>query len=165
VPCEQLLDLAAFTEALAEVEPLTLNTTTSSDSKAAASCGLVRGGIRPNPAQQAAISKRNGGRLGTLPGDELCNITAYCWTIEDDAHFRQRCKADGFQDNYSMGSYACAQIVAQGADDVISYKFLDEDTKCILKVRGGASVVDKALIRTCAKAARDLIGKPQIAPG
>jgi len=165
VSCEQLIDVQAFGEALAEVEPLTLKDTTSSDGDAAASCGLIRGGVRPDQSQQAAIIKKNGGRLGTIPGDELCNVTAYCWTIEDEQGFADRCKQQGFQQDDSMGSHACLQVVAQGADDVYSYKFLDEDTKCILKVRGGPSMIDNALITTCAKAARDLIGKAQIAPG
>src|SRR5688500_11907919 len=47
VPCEQLIDPAAFTEALAEVEPLSLKDITPTDAEAAASCSLIRGGVRP----------------------------------------------------------------------------------------------------------------------
>jgi hypothetical protein len=166
VPCAQLLDAPAFTEALAEVEPLSVKDITQVDAEAAAVCALIRGGVRPDQAQQAKISKKNAGRLGTLPGDELCRVTAYCWTIETDARFRETyCKSKGLQSDESMGSYACLHINAVGADDVYSFTFFDEDTKCLLKVNGGPSMVDNDLITTCAKTARDLIGKPQIAPG
>jgi len=165
VPCEQLIDTAKFTESLAEVEPVRVRDQTSSDAEAAAVCGVLRGGVRPDQKQQSEIMKKNFGRLGTLPGDELCAITAYCWTIEDSEKFKAKCQTEGFTGNESMGTWACLQVVAQGADDVYSFKFLDEDTKCILKVRGGPSMIDNELITNCAKAARDYIGKEQIAPG
>jgi hypothetical protein len=56
-------------------------------------------------------------------------------------------------------------IVAQGADDVKRFRFFDDDTKCIIQVRGGPSNVDNDLIGKCAKAAHDLIGPDQIKVG
>src|SRR5690349_12746764 len=165
IPCEQLIDAAKFTEALAEVEPVKIRDETTSDAEAAAVCGVLRGGTRPDQKQQSEIMKKNFGRLGTLPGDELCAVTAYCWTLEEDAKFRAKCQSDGFMGNETMGTWACVQVVAQGADDVNVYKWLDEDTKCILKVRGGPSMIDNELITNCAKTARDTIGKDQIAVG
>jgi hypothetical protein len=162
IPCEQLIDPAKFQEALAEIEPMRVRDETQVDMDAAAVCGLLRGGVRPDQKQQGEIIKKNGGRLGTLPGDELCSVTAYCWTIEEDAKFRDRCKTQGFNGDETMGTWACLQVVAQGADDVNVYKFLDDDTKCVLKVRGGPSMVDNDVILRCAKAARDYIGKPEI---
>jgi hypothetical protein len=165
IPCEQLIDPTPFTELLGEVDPLSVRDATAADAEAAASCSLIRGGERPDQAQQAALSKKNGGRIGTIPGDEVCNVTAYCWTIEDLTSLKAACKRDGFQDDESLGHYSCLQVVATGSDDVHSFKFFDEDTKCLLKVRGGPSMVDNDIISRCARAARDTIGKPQIAPG
>ena len=165
VPCTTLIDVAAFQTALGEKEPMTLKEVTGTDADAAASCSLVRGGKRPDAKEQAALIKKQAGRLGVIPGDPTCNVTAYCWTIEEDEKFKERCKQQGFQLDESMGSTACVQIVAQGADDVFVYKFLDPDTKCLLKVRGGPSMVDNAYITTCAKAARDSIGPANIKPG
>ena len=54
---------------------------------------------------------------------------------------------------------------AQGADDVKRFRFFDDDTKCIIQVRGGPSNVDNELIGKCAKAAHDLIGPDEIKPG
>lgn len=163
VPCEQLIpDPAAFQTALGEAEPMTVKDVTKSDAEAAASCSLIRGGKTLTAKEQEALAKKTNHRLGVLPGDDFCNVTAYCWTVETPDKFKERCKQRGFRDDESMGNYACVQVVAQGADDVNVYRFLDEDTKCILQVRGGPSNVDNDKILACARTARDTIGLEQI---
>jgi hypothetical protein len=161
VPCGRLIDVPAFQTALGEKDPLVVKEVTKNDAEAAAACSLVRGGKRPNEAEQKALIKKQG-KLGVLPGDELCSVTAYCRFITDVDRLRATCKARKDHDDDSMGSYACVHIVAVGADDVKVFQFVDEDTRCILQVRGGPSNVDNELIRTCAKAARDTIGAAQI---
>ncbi len=172
VPCEQLLDAATFTTALGEVEPLTVKDITKSDAEAAASCSLVKGGAKLTPKEQEKLAKKTNHRLGVLPGDDLCNVTAYCWTVETDEGFRERCaqraKNAGppvFRTDESMGNFACVQVVALGAEDVNVYRFFDADTKCILQVRGGPSMTDNEQIKKCAQTARDSIGLDQIAVG
>ena len=64
--------------------------------------------------------------------------------------------------DHSLGTFACLKVNAVGSDDVNVYRLLDEDTKCILEVRGGPSMVDNAVIAECAKAARDNIGLANI---
>ncbi|MBA3539779.1 MAG: hypothetical protein H0T79_09125 [Deltaproteobacteria bacterium] len=164
VACETLIDTAAFTTALGEKEPLTVRDDTKKDGDAAASCALIRGGKRPNPAEQAALLKKQS-RLGVLPGDPVCQITAYCWTIEALEPFRKKCADRKERDDDSMGSYACIQVVGKGADDFHVYRFFDEDTKCIIKATAEGPNIDNDQIRTCAKTARDTIGLPQITPG
>ncbi|MGN6105848.1 MAG: hypothetical protein ACTHU0_12145 [Kofleriaceae bacterium] len=159
IPCSQLIDPAPFQAALGEVEPLTVKDVTAGDGDSTASCALIRGGKRPSEAEQRALLKKEA-RLGVLPGDETCNVSAYCYTIEDPERFKQKCKD---RNNEEMGTFACVQVVAQGIDDVFVYRFLDEDTKCVLKVRGGPSQVNNELIRKCAITARDTIGPAQIA--
>jgi len=160
VPCTQLLDLAAFQTALGEKDPPVIKDVTKTV-EAAASCSLLRGGKRPSEAEQAAMLKRSS-RLGVLPGDELCTITAFCWSIEDAERFKAGCKAKKDKDDDSMGSYACVHISPVGVDDVKMFTFFDEDTKCILQVRGGPSNVNNESIQSCAKTARDTIGPAQI---
>lgn len=163
VPCEQLLgDLAAWTTALGETEQVTIKDTAKSDAEAAASCALVRGGKRPTESEQQALLKKSG-RLGVMAGDEICNVAAYCWTIENPDRFRSKCKDRKDSDDESMGTYACRQLVMQGADDVFVYRFFDADTKCIIGVRGGPSNVDNDKILKCAIAARDTITPAAIA--
>ncbi|MBS1119937.1 MAG: hypothetical protein H6Q90_2165 [Deltaproteobacteria bacterium] len=162
IPCSQLIDAAAYQTALGEKEPLGVEEVTSKEAEAAASCNLTRGGKPLTEADQKALLKKEG-RLGVLPGDVLCNVTALCYTIESADRFRAKCKDLKRQEDESMGSFACIQVVAQGVDDVHVYRFFDEDTKCILQVRGGPSNVNNDLIRSCAKVARDSIGPAQIA--
>ena len=161
VPCTQLIDASAFQTALGEKEGVVVKEVTKNDRDSSASCSLVRGGKRPNEAEQKALIKK-AGKLGVLPGDELCNVTAYCSVIADADRFRAGCKDRKDQDDDTLGTYACVHIVAVGADDVKVYQFIDEDTRCILQVRGGPSNVDNDMIRSCAKAARDTIGPAQI---
>lgn len=161
VPCEQLIDPAAFQAALNEKQPMTVKDLTKSDGNAAAACGLVRGGKRPSEAEQRALLKR-APRLGILPGDVVCSVTAYCWTIEDAERYRASCKQRKDQDDETMGSYACVHVELVGPDDVKVFEFFDPDTKCLLRVRGGPSTVDNETILACAKTARDTIGPEQI---
>lgn len=163
IACSQLIaDPAAYQTALGEKEPLTVKDVTSSDGEATSSCSLLRGGKRPSEAEQKAILKREP-RLGVLPGDELCNVTAMCSTVEDAEAFQKRCVARKDRSDDSMGQFACVQVVAQGVDDAYVFRFLDPDTKCVFKVRGGPSLADNELVKKCAVAARDAIGLEQIA--
>lgn len=164
VPCTQLIDPAAFQAALGEKEPLVVKDVTKSQREAAASCSLIRGGRRPSEAEQKTLLK-SAGRLGVLPGDELCSVSAFCSTIEDLGRFKAACKQRKDHDDSSLGSYACVHIVPVGADDVKVFQLLDEDTRCILEVRGGPSNVNNDMIATCAKIARDTIGPAQIKVG
>jgi hypothetical protein len=163
IPCEQLIpDPTVFQTALGETEPLTVKDMTKQDAEAAASCSLVKGGVMLTAKEQEALAKKTNRRMGVLPGDDICNITAYCWTVENEENFKARCKQKGHDDNSSMGNYACVQVVAQGADDVHVFRFFDPDTKCILQARGGPSNVDNDKILACANTARDSIGVDQI---
>src|SRR5258708_36974162 len=108
-------------------------------------------------AEQAAMKKK-ASKVGVLPGEELCNIPTFCWTIEDAERFRQKCHDTKDTDDNSLGFYACVMIVATGEDDVKRFRFFDDDTKCIIQVRAGPSMVGNDFIGKCAKAAHDLIG-------
>ncbi|CAN5887272.1 hypothetical protein BH11MYX3_BH11MYX3_43390 [soil metagenome] len=162
IPCEQLIDLPAYQTALGEVEPMTVRDVGKNEPEAAASCSLVRGGKKMTDAEQQALLKKQG-RLGVIPGDEICNVTAFCWTIEDPDRFRKKCATRKDADDESMGSYACKQTVMVGAFDVYVYRWFDADTKCILQVKGGASQMDAEITRKCAMTARDSIGPATIA--
>jgi hypothetical protein len=161
--CDQLIDRTAWQEALGETEPITVDES-KSEPEAAASCSIRRGGKKLTEAEQKAQLKKTG-RLGVLPGDEICNLSTFCWTIEDPDRFRAKCKELKETDDESLGFYSCVLIVAQGEDDVKRFRFFDSDTKCIFQVRGGPSNVDNDLIGKCAKTAYALIGPDQIKVG
>ncbi len=164
IPCTQLIDADKYMQALGETQPLTI-VESKSEPEAAASCSLMRGGKKLSEAEQKAQLKKVG-RLGVLPGDELCNISTFCWTIEDGDRFRKKCTENkANKDDESLGFYSCVLVVATGEDDVKRFQFFDDDTKCIIQVRGGPSNVDNDLIGKCAKLAHDLIGPDQIKVG
>ncbi len=160
--CANMLNPNIITQALAEPEPVSI--VDAKEPEAAASCSVRRGGVPLTKAQQDAKLKKEG-RLGVLPGDELCNISTFCWTIEDAERFRKKCAEVKEKDDDTLGFYSCVLVVMTGAADVKRFRFFDDDTKCIIQVRGGPSNVDNDLIGKCAKAAHDLIGPDQIKPG
>jgi hypothetical protein len=165
LPCSQVIDGPKFAQALGETQPMTVVEAKPEqhDPDAAASCSLVRGGKHSGDSEQKSMIKQNG-KLGVLAGDEICNVQLYCWTIEDADHVHKKCEGDkSAKTDDSLGFDACVRIVAEGADDVKTFRFYDDDTKCLIGVRGGPSNVDNDLIGKCAKAAHDLIGPPQIA--
>ncbi len=161
--CRAVIDTAKFQQVLMEAEPVTV-AESKSEPDAAASCSVLRGGKRLTDAEQKAKLKKEG-RLGVMAGDEICNVSAFCWTIETDERFRKRCAELKELNDDSLGFFACVLIVATGADDVKRFRFFDEDTKCIVQVRAGPSNVDNDLTGRCAKAAHDLIGPDQIKVG
>lgn len=163
IGCDRLIDAARFTSVLREAAPLTVRDETMGDREATSACALVRGGTKPSEAEQRLLLKQRG-RLGVMPGDVVCRVTTYCWTIEEPDRFEKRCTERGGRADDRTGGRACLRVTPMGADDVDSYLFLDEDTRCVLDVRGGPSNVDNDLIRSCAKTARETIVPARIAP-
>jgi hypothetical protein len=161
--CADVIDAAKFTQLLGEPVAVTV-AESKSEPDAAASCSVLRGGKRPTEAEQKAAIKKNG-KLGVMAGDELCNISTFCWTIEDPDRFVKKCAEIKEKVDSSLGFPACILVVATGEDDVNRYRFFDDDTRCIIQVRGGPSNVDNDLIGKCAKGAHDLIGPDQIKVG
>jgi hypothetical protein len=169
LPCTQLMDPPAYTAALGEVEPLTVRDATGAMGDATASCSLIRGGKRPDAKEQDKIIKKQG-RLGSLPGDEVCNVSLYCWVVDDEARFSSRCKAMPNEvpkepDTTTTGGFACKETRPQGEFDIDSYKFYDGKTRCLFAVRGGPSMTDNELIASCAKVARATIGPDHLKNG
>ena len=165
LPCSQVIDAQKFAQVLGEVTPITVVEAKPEqhDPDAAASCSLLRGGKHAGDSEQKSMIKQNG-KLGVLAGDEICNVQLYCWTIEDADHAHKKCESDkSAKVDDTLGFESCMRIVAEGADDVKTFRFYDDDTKCLIGVRGGPSNVDNDLIGKCAKAAHDLIGPSQIA--
>ena len=161
--CNAVLSAELMTQALGEKDPVSI-AESKAEPDAAASCSVVRGGKRLSTKEQEAKLKKEP-RLGVLGGDEICNVSTFCWTIEDPERFRKKCAEMKEKDDEALGFYSCVLVVAQGANDVYRYRFYDDDTKCIIQVRGGPSNVDNDIIGKCAKAAHDLIGPDQIKVG
>jgi hypothetical protein len=168
-PCTQIMDPPAYTSALGELEPLTVRDATAAFPEATASCSLIRGGKRPDAKEQERIIKKQG-RLGAIPGDEVCNVTLYCWVVDDEEKFASRCKPTPSEpyksaDTTTIGAFACKETRPSGEFDIDSYKFYDGRTRCLFAVRGGPSMTDNEFIATCAKVAHDTIGLEHLKSG
>jgi hypothetical protein len=162
--CANVLKPDLVKQVLGEAEDVTIVDAKgpAAEGDAAATCEIRRGGKRLTTKEQEAKLKKEP-RLGVMAGDEICNIALFCSTIEDGERFKKRCldSKDNKIDD-TLGFSTCLRIIMTGANDVNSYRFFDDDTKCIFQVRAGASNVDNDLIGKCAKAAHDLIGPNEI---
>src|SRR5262249_51349893 len=109
LPCSQVINAELFTQGLGEKEPVAV-VDSKSEPDAAASCSINRGGKRLSEAEQKALIKKEG-RLGVMPGDEICNVSTFCWTLEDGDRFKKKCvETKGDTDDQSLGFNACLRI-------------------------------------------------------
>ena len=161
IPCNDLIDAARLTEHLGEKHPVSLSEHTREEVDATAVCSVRRGGKVLSAKEQAKRSKETN-KLGVLAGDELCNIAAYCSIPADEEAMKQNCKNDNMQSNEVLGVFSCVKVTPKGPTDAYTYKFIDPDSRCILKVRGGPSVNEESEVQKCAKAALFLISKESL---
>ena len=160
ITCDKIFKPDQIKEALGEVEPVTI-VESDKEPEAAIDCSVVRGGTKLTKAQQDAKLKKEG-VLGVLPGDEICEISAFCWTLEESERFSKKCTEMKDKMDDSLGFPSCVRTVITGKWDINLYRFFDEDTKCILQARSGPSNTDNEVTAKCAKAAQGLIGPNEI---
>lgn len=116
-------------------------------------CALIRAGKPPTTDAQLHKFQREGMKLGVLPGDEYCQVTAYCSMATDEERFRKKCRADHDSDNEAVGQFACVHTTQRGTKEAYTYRVIDPDTRCLLEVMGGPSVTDEPLVQNCTRAA------------
>ncbi|HET6611288.1 MAG TPA: hypothetical protein VFG83_04835 [Kofleriaceae bacterium] len=154
VACADLLDTAKLGAALGS--EVSLEDRSGSEAKASSVCGVMLNGEAPGEAAQKRNFKDDM-KLGVLPGDEICTISAYCAFPTDTEDFKKRCQKAGDALNEALGQWACVHQTQRAAEWAYTYKTIDPDTKCTLKVYGGPSVTDEKLVQTCTRAALDTI--------
>jgi hypothetical protein len=97
-----------------------------------------------------------------LPGDELCQVTFYCWWHVDEAELTAKCKAAGDTPNSDVGDVGCVRAVQAGEKFRHQVTAIDPDTRCRVVANGGPSVTDLETVKTCARAALTSVGPSQI---
>jgi hypothetical protein len=165
VPCTQLVDVAKASAGLGRELTLKELTRDASygDAEAAAVCALHTTGKALTEKEQKKIFDTQGMKLGVQPGDELCQVTAYCWVGPPEvAAMKKDCEDKGQTTSNEIGDLTCVQTLEAGADYRYVYSVLDPDTKCKLVTRGGPSVTDEAVVKGCAKVFAEIIGPEQI---
>jgi hypothetical protein len=152
VACADVIDTALFAkyvgDKLGEVKDRS-----KSNTEASMACAVIRAGKPPTTDAQLHKFQREGMKLGVLPGDEYCQVTAYCSMATDEERFRKKCRADHDSDNEAVGQFACVHTTQRGTKEAYTYRVLDPDTRCLLEVMGGPSVTDEPLVQNCTRAA------------
>lgn len=154
--CADVLPVEELTELLEEKEQVTLSDTTAKNPDSTSTCSIRRGGKPLDTKTQERLAEKTG-RLGVMGGDEICNMTLYCSVPADVDGLKQRCEAEKSLGNHTLGVYACVKVTQKGEHDGYSYKFIDEDTKCMVLMRGGPSVIEEPVVQACSRAAMKLL--------
>ena len=140
-----------------------LTVTQAKDKTVTASCELRLAGKRPTEKEQERIIKAKG-KLGVMPGDVWCNVKLHCWFADlNEKLFEKRCLQKQNQLDKSLGAVACIQVTPVAHIDSYTYRILDNDSKCMLEVRGGPSVTKQDDVASCAKAAMNSVTRDGIA--
>jgi len=157
IACDKIFSAEQMTQALGEREPVTVKDKGDTEIDPTSVCSVRRGGKMMGSKQQEEQIKKTL-TLGVLAGDELCYIAAYCSIPADEDSLKNQCRSDQMKSNDAIGVYSCIKITPKGPHDAYTYQFIDPDSHCVMKVRGGPSVNEEEMVQKCAKAALDLMG-------
>jgi hypothetical protein len=157
VACADLIDGTRFAtylgDAIGEVKDRS-----KSNGEATSVCAIMRGGTPPKSDAQLRAYKKNAMKLGVLPGDEVCTVTAFCSYPTDPEAFKAKCEAQGQREDTSIGQLACVRESQRADAYAYTYRTIDAETQCLFEVMGGPSVTDEALVQSCTRAALETIG-------
>lgn len=152
VSCADVIDPSLFSKHIGD-KIGEVKDRAKSNSESSLSCGLIRAGDPPKTDAQLRRFQREGMKLGVLPGDEYCLVTAYCSLVTDMDAFKKKCEDQGDQSNDAVGQFACVHTTQRGTKDAYTYRTIDPETQCLLEVMGGPSVTDEPLVQNCTRAA------------
>lgn len=155
VPCTSILPEDKVSAAIGK--PVTVVDRSQTEDDATSICQLKLGGTPPSAKEQMRMWNKNNRVLGVLPGDEMCQITAYCGFIFEQAEQKKKCESDGQLVSTEIGSLTCTKPIQAGADYRYVVSALDPDSHCRILVNPGPSVIDEATVKQCARVAVDLI--------
>jgi hypothetical protein len=135
----------------------------STNKEATSVCAFMRAGTPPSNDAQLKAFQKSGMKLGVLPGDEFCTVTAYCSYPAELEQFKKKCQDDGHREDNSLGQFACVREYQRAAEYAYTYRAIDAETQCIVEVMGGPSVTDESLVQNCTRAALETIVPESIA--
>jgi hypothetical protein len=126
------------------------------DPEATAVCRLMTVGKPPSEKEQERMLAKNQA-LGLLPGDELCQISLYCWSTYTVPDLKKKCEEKKEAPSTEIGALSCVQEVKAGDKTRYNITILDDDTRCKIVVHSGPGVTDLPTTKTCAKVAVEQI--------
>ena len=161
--CEDVFpDTAIFTENIGD-EIGSIKDKSASNSSATVVCSMIRAGEPPSSPKELKTLEDKYAKLGVLPGDEYCMVSAYCSLANDADSFRAECEKNGHQGGTLDGDFACVRATEKGVEYSYTYKFIEPDTKCVVEAMAGPSVNDEAMVRGCALAAKEAMTMASVA--
>jgi hypothetical protein len=161
VSCADVIDPALFSKYIGD-QVGEVKDRSKSNSESSLSCALIRAGKPPSSDAQLRKFQREGMKLGVLPGDEYCQVTAYCSLSTDDERFEKKCEEQRDSSNEAVGQFACVHTSQRGTKEAYTYRVIDPDSRCILEVMGGPSVTDEPLVQNCTRAALEDIAMAEL---
>ena len=156
VPCTTLLPADKVSAAFGKQVTVVDRSQTEDD--ASSICQIKLAGTPPSAKAQQRMWIKNNRVLGVLPGDEICQVTAYCSFIYELPEQKKKCESDGQLVSTEIGTLTCVKPIQAGSEYRYVVSALDPDSRCRIVVNPGPSVIDEATVKQCAKAAVDLIG-------
>jgi hypothetical protein len=155
LPCSRLLDPAKIQEKLGQ--EVTISDYSDKEVEPTSICSVRMAGTPPSEKEQAKLYEKNGFRIGVQPGDEICQIKAFCSDPYDPAETRKTCEKKGLAVSTEIGDMTCVEQIQAGADYRYIVSVLDPDTKCRYVI-SPTTIVEQAPMMACARAAVDTIG-------
>jgi hypothetical protein len=161
VACAKILDPAGVAAALGEAEVTITDGTDAGEKEATSICSVRKTGKVLSDKAQAKLMEKEGFKIGVQPGDEICQLRAYCSYNYDIAEAKKKAEAMGQTCNTDIGDLSCVQQVQAGADYRYVVTVLDPDSKCHYIV-SPTTITDQAPMMACAKAFVEQISKEKL---
>src|SRR5262245_32594361 len=150
VACAKILDPVGIAAGLGEAEVTITDSTETGEKEATSICSVRKTGKVLNEKQQAKLMEKEGFKIGVQPGDEICQLRAYCSYPYDIAETKKKAEAMGQTCTTDIGDLACVQQVQAGADYRYVFTVLDPDSKCRYVI-SPTTITQQEPMAACAK--------------
>jgi hypothetical protein len=161
VACAKILDPVAVAAALGEAEVTISDTTEAGEKEATSICSVRKTGKVLSEKEQEKLGQKEGFKIGVQPGDEICQLRAYCSYTYDIADAKKKAESMGQTCSTDIGDLTCIQEVQAGADYRYIVTVLDPDAHCQYKI-SPTTITTKEPVLACAKAFVDQISKEKL---
>jgi hypothetical protein len=161
VACAKILDPVGIAAALGEAEVTISDSTQGGEQEATSVCSIRKTGKVLNEKEQAKLGEKTGFKIGVQPGDEICQLRAYCSYPYDIAEEKKKAEAGGQICNTDIGDLACTNQVQAGADYRYVITVLDPDARCRYMV-APTTITEEAPMKACAKVFVEQITKEKL---
>lgn len=158
VACAKILDPLKVAAALGEAEVTITDTSEAGEKEATSICSVRKTGKVLNEKEQAKLMEKTGFKIGVQPGDEICQLRAYCSYPYDIADAKKTLEGKGQTCSTEIGDLTCVEKKEAGADYRYIVTVLDPDSKCKYVV-SPTTITDEAPIKACAAAFVEQIAK------